>query len=264
MKKILLLVVSFILALSINAQDFTEDFQTVTVDEDINLTGWTNQAVEGTRVFIGKYYDGDDNYYAQMSAYNSGEATEIVWLVTPGLVVSASSILNFETKLAYMTHDPAYVGISTDFSGDAAAATWDEVTYTHATAPPDGYGDWTASGDVDLSSYDGQTIYIGFKYSGGDPGETTTLQLDNVNVTDATVASIKSVNNNKISVFPNPAVNVLNISEVSDLIVYNIAGQEVLTAENTKNVDVSALESGVYFIEIQSVKGVSVKKFVVK
>lgn len=263
MRKILLLVVSFILAFSINAQDFTEDFETVTVDEDINLTGWTNQAVEGTRVFIGKYYDGDDNHYAQMSAYNSGEATEIVWLVTPGLDVN-SSILTFDTKLAYMAHDPAYVGISTDFSGDPASASWDELTYTHATAPPDGYGDWTASGDVDLSAYDGQTIYIGFKYSGGDPDETTTLQLDNVNVTNASVANVENIENEGIAIYPNPAVNVLNISEFSDLTVYNITGQEVLTAKNTKTVDVSALESGVYFIEIKSVKGVSVKKFVIK
>jgi len=271
MKKSLLLILAVVLPISIYAQNFSEDFSTVTADDNIALPGWTNVAAEGTRVFIGKFYN--PNYYAQMSAYNSGETSELVYLITPGLVVSSNSILIFETKLGYMAHDPASVHISVDFSGDVTTATWTAVTYTHATAPSDGYGDWTASGDVDLSSYDGQTIYIAFVYAGGDPGETTTFQVDNVLVTNATVAStnVEKISS-KLSVFPNPAINDLNISSVSNInniTVSNVIGQTVLSINDINavhfTVNVADLTKGVYLINIENADGTSaITKFVKK
>ena len=39
------------------------------------------------------------------------------------------------------------------------------------------------SGDVDLSAYAGQTVYIAFRYLGADGGITTTYQIDNVSLT---------------------------------------------------------------------------------
>lgn len=262
MKKVLLLVVAFAMSISLFAQDFTEDFSSATADENIALDGWNNVAVEGTRVFIGKYYDVDDNTYAQMSAYNAGEASEVVYMVTPGLNVSGS-VLTFDTKLAFMVHDPASVKISTDYSGDASAATWTDLTYTHATAPEDGYGDWVASGDVDLSAYDGQMVYIAFVYEGGDPGETTTLQIDNISVTNAAVG-INETAAMSVSVYPNPTANFINISENANVVLYNISGQEVLSVNSTKSVDVSNLQAGVYFANITTVEGTTVKKVVIK
>ena len=262
MKKVLLLVVAFAMSFSVFAQNFTEDFSSVTADENIALAGWHNQAVAGTRVFIGKYYAGEDNYYAQMSAYNSTEASEIIYLVTPALNVNGS-VLSFNSKLAYMVHDPASVKISTDYSGDASTATWTDLTYTHAVAPEDGYGDWTASGDVDLSAYDGQTVYIAFVYTGGDPGQTTTLQIDDISVTNATVG-INETSAINVSVYPNPATDLINISENADVVVYTISGQQVLSVNNTKTVDVSNLQAGIYFANITTVNGVSVEKFIIK
>ncbi|MBN2662190.1 MAG: choice-of-anchor J domain-containing protein [Bacteroidales bacterium] len=262
MKKILLLVVAFTMSISLFAQDFTEDFSSVTADENVTLDGWNNVALEGTRVFIGKYYAADDNSYAQMSAYNAGEASEVVYMVTPGLNVN-SSVLTFDSKLAYMVHDPASVKISTNYSGNASTATWTDLTYTHATAPEDGYGDWVASGNIDLSAYNGQTVYIAFVYEGGDPGETTTLQIDNVTVTNAAVGINETAANN-VSIYPNPTTNFINISENADVVVYTISGQQVLSVNNTKSVNVSNLQAGVYFANITTVNGVSVEKFIIK
>lgn len=271
MKKSILLIFAIILSISIYAQDFSEDFSTVTVNDNVALTGWTNVAAAGTRVFIGKFYD--PNYYAQMSAYNSGEATELVYLVTPGLVVTSNSVLTFETKLGYMVHDPASVQISVDFSGDVTTANWTPATYTHATAPSDGYGDWTASGDIDLSSYDGQTVYIAFVYSGGDPGATTTLQVDNVLVTNATVAAtgVEKISG-KLSVYPNPATSVLNINSaanINNITVSNVIGQRIMTIEKINDdnytLNVADLTKGVYLINIENVDGTSaITKFVKK
>lgn len=271
MKKGLLLILAVVFAFTTFAQDFSEYFDSVTADQDIALSGWTNTASAGTRVFIGKFYD--PNYYAQMSAYNSGEASEIVYLITPGLVVTSSSALTFSTKLAYQVHDPAAVAISTDYSGDVAGATWNDLTYTHATAPSNGYGEWTPSGNIDLSSYDGQTVNIAFVYTGGDPGATTTLQIDSVLVTNATVASsnVKDLSG-KLSVFPNPAVNKINISSVSairNITVSNVIGQKILNIDgiNADNysLNIADLTKGVYLISIKNIDGTfAVTKFVKK
>jgi len=72
------------------------------------------------------------------------------------------------------------------------------------------------------------------------------------------------------SVHPNPARQVLNIDvkkqiEVSFIAIYNILGQQLLVipnAQQTKQVDVSSLKTGNYFIKLTSDKGTSVGKFV--
>ncbi len=77
---------------------------------------------------------------------------------------------------------------------------------------------------------------------------------------------------NYFNLYPNPVENVLNISsekniEISSLNIYNALGQLVLVipnAQNTKNVDVSGLTSGNYFIKVNSDKGTSNTKFIKK
>ena len=79
------------------------------------------------------------------------------------------------------------------------------------------------------------------------------------------VHSHKLNNNITANVYPNPVANMLTISSNSvidrvDLI--NVTGQLVRTIENNKeqliNIDVSRLESGIYFLRLSSPEGVSV------
>lgn len=67
-----------------------------------------------------------------------------------------------------------------------------------------------------------------------------------------------------VSVFPNPAVNELQLSEtVSRVVVYDAAGKEILSTINTDHVDVSALAPGIYVIELMDDNGIlSHSKFV--
>ncbi|URC11319.1 T9SS type A sorting domain-containing protein [Flavobacterium sp. B183] len=72
------------------------------------------------------------------------------------------------------------------------------------------------------------------------------------------------------TVFPNPAVDVLNINtnqgiEIQSLTVYDILGQLVIAVPNAKSVstvDVSRLTTGSYFIKVKSNKGNSGFKFI--
>ena len=72
--------------------------------------------------------------------------------------------------------------------------------------------------------------------------------------------SILSAENYDIQVYPNPAKNILNLSiegiEIEQGSIYNLAGQLVQTVAleelNNKSINVSHLNSGVYFIEFSN------------
>ena len=153
--------------------------------EDLTLENWVNVNVNGgeRRFEIREF---SSNNYAQTSAYNSNENPYNVWLVTPGVDLSAatSATLSFETNDGFNNGEALKTYISTDFTGDPTQATWVELTeVTYSTGNTTGYGTgFTPSGDVDLSSYIGETVYVGFEYSGASDGITTTYQIDNVNI----------------------------------------------------------------------------------
>jgi hypothetical protein len=74
---------------------------------------------------------------------------------------------------------------------------------------------------------------------------------------------------NHISINPNPASDILNITskdiEISSISIYNTLGQLVQVipnAKETKIIDVSELKSGNYFIKVISDKGMSSSKFI--
>ncbi len=158
-----------------------ETFGTAEHNEELDLTGWYNYAEAGTRKWIGRFYSGSINHYAQMSAYNSNEAQNIAWLISPPVGVTNGMTLSFQTAKAYWTHDALQVFVSTDFNGyDVRSATWTELNAVIATGTDPNHA-WIDSGDIDLSAYAGQSVYIAFRYKGsGDYGQTGTYRIDNV------------------------------------------------------------------------------------
>ncbi len=170
------------------AYPFTEDFESLLDYDPIdNLTGWTNQNVSGNdRVWLARSFD--NNQYAQMSAYQANGAVE-TWMITPGVDLSGASapVLTFKTEDGYYNGDALKVYVSTDFAGDATTATWTELTNqaTINQGHSSGYGQFIPSGEVDLSTYVGQTVYIGFKYVGDPNGVTSTYQVDDVSIAES-------------------------------------------------------------------------------
>ena len=165
-----------------NPELLAETFGRGVPSVDLDIAGWTNFNQTGTRKwFANAYYRGAVNVYAEMNAYHSNETINIAWLVSPGVQVNANSVLNFQTAKAYWKHDGLSVYISTDFNGvDVTGATWTPLTARIATSTDANHA-WIDSGDIDLSAYAGQTVYIAFRYVGGDtPTSTTTYRIDNV------------------------------------------------------------------------------------
>jgi hypothetical protein len=158
--------------------DIVEGFNAVLDATDVALAGWSNVATEGTRFWRGKVFSG--NHYVQATAYNSTDAANEIWLVTPGVTVDAPKKLSFQSGIAFWNHDGLTVYYSTNYDGsNVAAATWTPLTCTLAGQADANYA-WVSSGDVNLPPASG-TVHVAFKYVGNaTAGQTTSCLIDNV------------------------------------------------------------------------------------
>tara|TARA_Y100000385_G_scaffold291268_1_gene368217 strand:+ start:4502 stop:5974 length:1473 start_codon:yes stop_codon:yes gene_type:complete len=163
-----------------------EDFEAY-LDFDPISGDWTNYIEEGTRDWIARTTTDTGNpgsKIAQISAYNSGDASTVSWLITPAIDLDAQEFefFDFESSNSYSDGSELELLISTDWDGTDAgvsSATW---TALPATIVPDDtyYKDWVYSGLVDLSPYSGNA-YIAFKYT-ANSGNTGTYEIDNIKV----------------------------------------------------------------------------------
>ncbi len=74
---------------------------------------------------------------------------------------------------------------------------------------------------------------------------------------------------NNIAIYPNPVSDKLYISSeniaIESISIYSLTGKKVADETNkTNSIDVSTLSKGMYFIEISSASGKSIKKFIKK
>jgi hypothetical protein len=154
-----------------------QDFETQASNVDIGISGWLNTAVAGTRKWHGKYFS--PNTYAEATAYGSGLSSMETWLITPRINLSKADTLTFESSQSYWVHDGLSVWISTNFDGtNVAAATWTQLPCSLAGSSNANYV-FVPSGTIPLTAFSG-IGYIGFKYTGSDPGQNTNYQIDNV------------------------------------------------------------------------------------
>lgn len=77
------------------------------------------------------------------------------------------------------------------------------------------------------------------------------------------------IGTNLLSVYPNPATDVINVSVKSGAVVdsievVNLAGQSVFTSKAANSVNISFLPAGVYVVKVKDNKGVTYTSKVVK
>ncbi|MBN2730256.1 MAG: choice-of-anchor J domain-containing protein [Bacteroidales bacterium] len=132
------------------------------------------------------YWDASYACYA-VSGYG-GDVASDDYLVSPAINLTGvtNPILSFRTWTKYTDGgfaQPVEVMISTNYTGtgDPTIATWTNLT---ATWSPSNSQSWTSSGDIDLSAYIGNTVYIAFRYqsSGTGTGTTSNWEVDEFKV----------------------------------------------------------------------------------
>lgn len=151
------------------------------------LPGWLAYAQAGTVLWKGYTLSG--NYIARTTAYGSGQASVITWMIAPQIDLSTanSPYVSFESCDGYDNGATLKLYASTDYTGNATpwTSTWTELPYTRPAVTTSGYSPFISSGKVDLSAYNGSTVYIAWVYAGADPSgttndDTTTWEVDNV------------------------------------------------------------------------------------
>ncbi|WP_143884337.1 T9SS type A sorting domain-containing protein [Chryseobacterium binzhouense] len=96
---------------------------------------------------------------------------------------------------------------------------------------------------------------------------STSLRLDNVNVTASTLGTNDLVISNGFSISPNPTPDILNIktdSKINAVSVVDMTGRKVDVKLNGTQVDVRSLPAGTYLINIETKDGISTEKFIKK
>ena len=125
-------------------------------------------SVTGDQVWEGS------NYGAKMTGFDSGNRNPNEdWLISSDIDLSSFPNATLETTQIFNYGDPSgfTVLISTDYTDDILAATWDVIQLTNV---PDGTS-WDAvlSEAYSLSDYNGETINIAFKYISTDSNAGT-------------------------------------------------------------------------------------------
>ncbi len=169
---------------------FNDFFETQVAGEPIIGNGWTNFVEAGSETWEA-YSDSGTNaslgISARMGAYQSGDDSNIGWLITPELNFDDqdAEVLSFKTSNSFADGSNLELLFSTDWDGNPGTiveATWNLLPAAILVQDDDFFGDWIYSGNVDMSCIEG-TGHIAWKYVGsGDPDFDGTYELDEIEV----------------------------------------------------------------------------------
>ena len=204
-----------------------------------------------------------DGYWVDQSTLEGNKVMEVSTFVEPGAAFNDNDLT---------------------FHGDVLEYTLDETNYQvfyfiKALDPNNGYADalggakimtMPKSGhfSVEVSAAEiptGLIVQYGFTVRGvnANPAEEANIGAVKLGIDDASINKISTI---EASIYPNPVNSILNISTEENLNSYkvkNLAGQEICSG-NTNLIDLSSINNGLYFVEIETNRGACVKSFVKK
>ena len=155
---------------------FSDDFSSNT------LNNWFVKSVVGAQEWEITPY-GNPAPSAKMSGFSGGSVENEDWLISKPVNLNglSSAALTFQSVVRYSGPElTVYIGTDYNEGNPNDDGNWDLISATLDTDDTS-WSSWTDSGNIDLSSYVGQTIYIAFKYVSN--SSSATYEIDNVLVT---------------------------------------------------------------------------------
>lgn len=279
MKKIFTLFVAlFAMTICAKAQivDGFEDYDAFTVDP---AGFWTYYDGDGQQTygfngttFDNAYYTGscivfnpsltvpstEENHAAHsgsqyLAFFNATSGATNDWMISPMLSFTSNGTLTFYArelttqygdeimKVYYSTTDNDPSSFTLIATENVGSTEWAEYSYTIPA----------------------NAKYIAIQCNSND---VFALFIDDVVISGGTT-SVAEVSNNEVSVYPNPANNVVNVnanSNIDNVEIYSISGQKVgdFTANGTTtSINTESLSNGMYLMKINTENGVINKKF---
>jgi hypothetical protein len=240
---------------------------------DESWEDWTALSVAGDQI-----WDRDNTYgidgtpCARMSGY-SGEAFDNEdWLISPSVALAAinDQSLSFFSASAY-TGPALEVLISTDYdgAGNPNDFTWVNLS-DQAEWPVEGsFFEFTNSGQIDISSYAGQTIYVAFKFTSTSAGSAT-WEVDNIRIQGTGDGIYENQNPLAISIYPNPSTGIIYFEAkdaVKTIEVFTLTGIKVLQLNSDDfagQIDLSKLENGIYMVRFAADEKISTRRIIIQ
>lgn len=141
--------------------------------------------------------------------------------------------------------------------------------YAGATRDSDNNVDNVEKVEIDLAQPGNYIIQINHK--GTLTGGSQAFSLIASGAVGVTLSNETFAKNNDIFIYPNPADDTLNFSlassiQLSDASIFDVTGKKVgsLSDKNATSLDVSNLQSGVYFVKFTADNNIVTKKFIKK
>ena len=127
--------------------------------------------------------------WIQATAYGAtGVSAVITWMIAPqiDLTTGVKPYVQFESADGYDNGATLELFISTDYTGSPTpwTSTWTKLNFNMPPSSTSGYSSFVSSGQVDLSAFNGGTVYIAWVYTGAVTTKTTTWEVDNVIVAE--------------------------------------------------------------------------------
>ncbi len=66
----------------------------------------------------------------------------------------------------------------------------------------------------------------------------------------------------KISVYPNPVQNILNIETEANVTIFDLSGRQIMKTDNTNQINVSSLAKGTYILQLEVDGNINIEKII--
>ena len=174
-----------------------------------------------------------------------------------GATLQAQAIVSAYEKYNNSYADGFRIDVSTDCGNnwtelyEAFGSDLETVPEQGSWWEPTDCADWSLDNEINLSNYDGLEIMLRF-VAINDFGNN--FYLDNINIEANSLVVNEDHNQRKFSLFPNPTsgkLEVRGLSENTNLTITNILGvvvRELNLKSRNSTIDLSDLDSGIYFI----------------
>lgn len=199
---------------------------------------------------------------AQISGYDNGTFYENEdWLISPPMNFDdyTSEIFSFQSAMNYNGPAPDVL-IATNYDGtDPYSGNWQTIECELSS----GGWEWTPSGDIDVSGYDGETVYVAFVFVSSN-SESATWEFDEIKITGVEVIGIDEVNSftAEVSIYPNPAANRIYISinghEEITARIFSLNGtavSEEVAFKGSTSIGIENLARGFYLVRFTDMEG---------
>ena len=209
--------------------------------------------------------------YANMNGFaNQAPHQNEDWLISPTINIQANAYeeLQFEFRTAKKFEGPdLQVMVSMDYDGQGEPGEYTWLDITDAFDFSTGNYEWVESGTFIIDQIIPGHYHFAFLYTSTDEAAAS-WEIDYVKLIGKTLVSVNENNVQTVSLYPNPANEQVSfvLDNDAQVSVFDMMGRKVSemnASAGNAQLNVSELESGVYFVNFRYANGsTAVSKFV--